>query len=158
MVSLDILLLTMEETFIGKQHLGLIDILQLSESPVIFLPSIIHQRFVLWQSPSTPDRYPLILHLEISQEWRNICNCIGVPSWVLWWYNYMASIVDKQDWWCGACASLLISVIVWDGLPKFWPIEVCLDSNVIHSVRGFPTCCLAVFLILPYRRVLKVPG
>ena len=51
-------------------------------------------------------------------------------------------IVDKQDLWCGACASPLILVIVWEGLPTFWPIEVRLDSNVIYSVRSFSTCCL----------------
>ena len=29
-----------------------------------------------------------------------ICRCIGV-SLGFWWSNYVASIVDKQDLWCG---------------------------------------------------------
>ena len=44
-----------KNTFPGKKHLGLIDILQLSESPVIFLPSI------------TPKTYPVAVTLDSKQ-------------------------------------------------------------------------------------------
>ena len=37
-------------------------------------------RLVLWQSPLTARMYPLILHIEISQEWVMICSCIGVSN------------------------------------------------------------------------------
>ena len=130
-----------KKTFPGKKHLGLIDILQLSESPVIFLPSI------------TPETCPVAVTLDSMQislipaPWNltRMENYLQL-HWGLklgfWWSNSVASIVYKQDLWCGACASPLILVIVWDGLPTFWPIEVRLDSNVIYSVRGFCTCCL----------------
>ena len=69
-------------TFPGKRHPNLIDILQLSESPVIFLPSII------------PETCPLAVTLDSIQislnpaPWNlprmeNDCSCIGVLSWFL---------------------------------------------------------------------------
>ena len=130
-----------KNTFPGKKHLGLIDILQLSESPTIFLPFI------------TPETCPVAVTLDSKQISLNPApwNLPRMENdlqlhWGLklgfWWSKSVASIVDKQDLWCGACASPLILVIVWDVLPTFWPIEVRLDSNVIYSVRGFCTCCL----------------
>ena len=130
-----------KNTFPGKKHLGLIDILQLSESPVIFLPFI------------TPETCPVAVTLDSKQISLNPApwNLPRMENdlqlhWGLklgfWWSKSVASIVDKQDLWCWACASPLILVIVWDVLPTFWPIEVRLDSNVIYSVRGFCTCCL----------------
>ena len=55
---LDILLLAMD-TFPGKQYLGLIHVLQLCESPVIFLPSI------------TPESYPVAVTLDSTQIFLN---------------------------------------------------------------------------------------
>ena len=104
---------------------------------LLYFCPLLH-RLVLWRSPLTPRRYPLILHLEISQEWRMICSCIEVSNYGFLLSNYVASI---EDLWCWACASPLM-LIVCDGLPTFRPIEVRLDSNVIYSVRGFSTCCL----------------
>ena len=141
-----------KNTFWSKKHLVLIDILQVSESPIIFLPTI------------TPDNCPVAVTLDSKQISLNhaLWNLQRMENdlqlhWDLelgfWLSNYVASIVDKQDMWCGDCASPLIFVIIWDGLPRFWPIEVRLDyvkttsfwriySNVIYFVRDFSTCCL----------------
>ena len=68
-----------KNTFPGKKHRGLLDILQLSESPVIFLSSVRYYTRDL-SSGSHPRLHAdipyVILHLEISQEWRIICSCI----------------------------------------------------------------------------------
>ena len=92
-----------KDTFPGKKHLGLIDILQLSESPVIFLPSI---------TPETPLAVTLD-YMQISlnpAHWNllrmeNDCGCIGVSSWVfdgptLWpalWPAFPGSGMSSAD-------------------------------------------------------------
>ena len=128
-----------KNTFPGKQHLGLIDILQLSESPVIFLSSI------------TPETCPVAITLDSKQ--ISLTGTLKSPKSGEWFAAALGSLVrflmvqlcgqhcGQAGSVCGACASPLILVIVWDGLPTFWPIEVCLDSNIIYSVRGFSTCC-----------------
>ena len=68
-----------KNTFPNKKHLALIDILQLSESPVIFLSSITPETCPVAVTHDST-QISLILHLEIFQEWKMICSCIGVFS------------------------------------------------------------------------------
>ena len=160
MVTLDILLLPMEENP-PRQEASRPD----KHSPAFWEPCDISALYyacntplVLWQSPSTPCRYPLIPHLEISQEWRMICSCIGVSSWIfdgptLWLALWTSRI-------CGVGHVLLLLYLLLSGmgclhsgLLKFAWIAMSFTLREVSALAVF-----SGFLILPYRMVVKVPG
>ena len=154
-VPLDILLLVMEGHFLRRtasrpdRH----------SSDVIYFCPPLHQIFILWQSPFTPPRYPLNLHLLMPQEWRMICSCIGVSSWIfdgptLWpalWTSRLCSV--------GPVLLLLYSLTLGMDRLGAGPMKLAWIAMPFTLWEVLSTLTVfSRFLILPYRRVVKVPG
>ena len=142
MVSLDILLLPMEEHLLKQEASRLDRHSSAFWEPCYISALLLHQRLVLWQSLSTPSRYPLIPHLEISQEWRMICSCIGVSRWVFDGPNLWPALWTCRI--CGVGPVLLLLYLLLSGMG-------CLHSGplkftwIVISFTLWEVSALAVF-------------
>ena len=120
-----------------------------------YISALYYTRDLSCDSHSRPSRYPLIPHLEISQEWRIICSCIGVSSWVFDGPNLWPALWTSRI--CGVGHVLLLLYLLLS-------VMCCLHSGplkfawIAMSFTLWEVSALAVFsgfLILPYRMVVK---
>ena len=117
------------------------------------------KRLILWQSPVTPHIYPLILHLEISQEWRMICSYIGDSSCIFDGPTLWPALWTSR--FCGVGPVLLLLYLLTSGMGhlgngpmKFTWIAIQFTLWEVLS----PLTVYSRFVILPCRRVVKAPG
>ena len=103
--------------------------------------------------------YPLILHRETSQEWRMICSCIVVSSWIfdgptLWPALWTSRIC------CGVGPVLLLLYLLLSGMGCLGsgPLKFAWIAMQFTLREVSPIAVFSRFLIITYRRVVKAPG
>ena len=151
-----------KDTFPGKQHLGLIDILQLSESPVIYFCPPLHQRLILWQSPLTHSTQ-ISLNPAHSNPQR-----MGNDLQRHWGLQLDFLMVQLCGQHCGQAGSgvgpvLLLLYLLTSRMGHLGagPIKfawITMPLTLLEIISPLTVFCRFSIHVLPFRRVVKVPG